>query len=207
MRFDMNPKRSPFSSLTSFIKRKTSQKYRFNLQYTNKRWDGLSGLVEMSRYSIITGYAKYFCDGGRILDLGCGEGVLQQRFSEKDYSYYLGIDFSEIAIANAKKLETDKTHFIVGDLNKLSVEGNFDVIIYNESLYYLSNQTAAVRSLFKNLNPGGIFIISTVNKRGNENESFWSKLDGILELQDKTKTINNDVRSWTIQVYKMKESK
>jgi len=189
----------------SFIKRKTSQKYRFNLQYAAKKWDGLSGLPELSRYGIITGYAKYFHKGRRVLDLGCGEGVLQQKFAATDYSYYLGVDFSEVAIENAKKNEDGKTHFIVGDLNKLTVEGNFDVIIYNESLYYVSNPKNALQSLLKNLNPGGVFIISTVNKDGNENEGFWKKFEDVIELIDNTKIINNDVRSWTVRVYKGKE--
>lgn len=201
-----SPQTSLVGKLKTFIRRKISPKYNFDIQYSNNKWDGLRELYELSRYSVITGYVRYFCNGGSIADLGCGEGVLQQRFTPSDYSNYLGIDFSDVAIVNAKKLEDNKTRFMVGDLNQLRLEGIFDAIISNESLYYLSNPVDAVRSLFQNLKPGGIFIISMVNKDGEENHPLWMKLDEHLQCIDKTITSNNGVRSWTIKVFKIRQS-
>ncbi len=198
--------RKAFGKLVSFIKRKTSQKYKFDLQYENKQWDGLKGLQELAHYSVIVGYTKHFCKNCRILDLGCGEGALLEKFSNTDYSHYLAIDFSEVAIQNVKHLETDKIQFRVGDLNSLAVGGEFDVIIYNESLYYLSNPQNAIKALFKHLRPGGIFIISMVDKHGQEREGVWKKVNEVLELQDKTKVSNRDGASWTIGVFKMREN-
>src|SRR6266487_5146131 len=51
----------------------------WNLQYFDKRWDCLSNDGEVSRYSVIMGYIQYFKPTGSILDIGCGEGILQER--------------------------------------------------------------------------------------------------------------------------------
>ncbi len=192
-------------SLIKFIKRKTSQKYRFELQYEGKKWDGLRGIAELGRYSIIVGLTKTFCPNARVLDLGCGEGVLLEKFGSADYASYLGIDFSEVAIENAQKIKNDRASFATGDLNKLDVAGQYDVIIYNESLYYLRNPKEAVRALFKNLAPGGIFIISMVDKHGKEETGLWMQMDEIMALQDRNKVTNAKGDSWTVQVYRPKE--
>jgi len=187
-----------------FLKRKISQKHKFNQQFEHKKWESLRDIADLGRYSIIVGLTKYFCPNARILDLGCGEGVLLEKFAPSDYSSYLGIDFSEVAIQNAAKLTNDKARFITGDLNKLEADGQYDVIIYNESLYYLGNPQNAVKSLFKNLAPGGVFIISMVDKHGKERENIWRELDEVLALQEKTKVTNLHGDSWTIRTYKMK---
>ncbi len=193
-----------FQKLASFVKRKTSQKYRFNLQYTNRKWDGLATLAELGRYSLIVGFARYFSANGHILDLGCGEGILQEKFSRSDYSHYTGVDFSDVAIENVNRKGRPDSTYLVGDLNKLVINGMFDVIIYNESLNYLSNPKDAVTTLFPNLTPGGVFIVSLVDKYGKEQTPLWEMLDSILEVQERNKVINLEGNSWTVQVYKMK---
>ena len=192
--------------IKSFVKRKTSQKYRFNLQYTNHKWDGLATLAELGRYSLIVGFSRYFTKGidAQILDLGCGEGILQEKFSKEDYVHYTGVDFSDVAIANVNKQERPNSTYLVGDLNKLVVNGTFDVIIYNESLNYLSDPKEAVMKLFPHLKPGGVFIVSLVDKYGKEQTGLWDMLNSILDIQESNKVINLEANSWTVQVYKIK---
>jgi 2-polyprenyl-3-methyl-5-hydroxy-6-metoxy-1,4-benzoquinol methylase len=200
----MNTQPTVINSILSKIKGKFSQRHRFNRVYETKGWDGLWGLSELARYNMITGYTRHYCKEPRILDLGCGEGVLQKYFSSVDYSRYLGIDVSDVAIEKAKSLENDKTQFQVGDVNYLKTNDNFDVIIYNESLYYLSNPKLAIRSLSNNLNPGGIFIVSMHKDGTAKREGLWADLNEVLELKDKTKVINHSETEWTVAVYGLK---
>ena len=195
-------KGSLVAQLRSFIKRKTSQQYRFDLQFTNKKWDGLRSLAELGRYSIIVGYVRYFTRDAAILDLGCGEGILQQKFAPSDYAQYVGVDFSKVAIDSAQALANGKTKFVTGDLNHLNIEGSFDVIIYNESINYLSDPPGAVKALFPHLKEGGIVIISLVDKHGNEQTWLWEKLGTVLDLVERTKVTNLEGNSWTVQVYR-----
>lgn len=201
----MNTQPRVIDRIISKIKGRFSQRHRFNQVYESKGWDGLWGLSEISRYNVITGYTRHYCKEARILDLGCGEGVLQKRLFPSDYSWYLGIDVSDVAIQNAKSLENDKTQFQVGDVNYLKTNDNFDAIIYNESLYYLSNPKQAVSSLFDNLRPGGIFIVSMHKDGTAKREGLWSELNEILEFKDKTTVINNSNTQWTIGVYGLKK--
>ena len=191
------------TKLISFVRRKTSARYKFNQQFATGKWEGLKDISDLARYSIIVGLTKYFFKTPRILDLGCGEGVLLAKFAPSDYSTYVGVDFSDVAIQNARTLKNEKAAFTVGNLDSLEVSGTFDVIIYNESLYYLRKPKAAVQALFKNLSPHGVFIISMVDKHGEERENVWVQLDEILNLLEKTK-VSNAAGSWTVRVYKLK---
>jgi 2-polyprenyl-3-methyl-5-hydroxy-6-metoxy-1,4-benzoquinol methylase len=190
--------------IASFVKRKTSQKYKFNLQYEQKKWEGMRDIADLGRYSIIVGFVRYYFKNPRILDLGCGEGILLEKFASTDYTHYTGIDFSDVAIDNARKMGCERADFAVGDLNKLSVDGTFDAIIYNESLYYLNRPQAAVSKLVKNVAAGGKFIFSMVDKRGHEREGLWNELNEILKPVDKSKVTNANGDSWTIVVYEVR---
>jgi len=194
------------SGIISFVRRKTSIRHRFNLQYAKHLWEGLRSIEDLPRYSVITGYTQFFYPAGnaRILDLGCGEGVLQERLVPVGYAYYLGVDISDVAIENVRKKETANTRFATGNLDRPAIEGLYDVAIYNESIYYLKNPVAAVRALFANIAPGGLFIISCYNRKGKEHTDLWARLSEVLDLLDSTKVINRNGDSWTIHVYKIK---
>ncbi len=199
----MEPKKKSLpEKLMSFLKRKTSQQYKFNQQFGDGTWDGLRDVAELGRYSIITGYTTFFCKQPRILDLGCGEGILQQKYAPGSYLHYTGIDFSDVAIANAQQLANQTTEFITGDLNKLNIAGSYDTIIYNESIYYLKDPKAAIQALFPHLNENGIIIFSIVDKHGKVQTDLWNEINTVLNLVDSTRVYNNQGHSWTIQVYK-----
>ncbi len=194
-----------FSQLRTFIKRKTSQQYKFDLQYARNQWDSMASLADLGRYSIIVGLVKYFCPGGRVLDLGCGEGILQEKFSPADYTHFTGVDFSRVAIDRASAKALPNTTYLVGDLNALDVPGVFDVIIYNESIYYMDDPEAAIKRLLPQLAPGGIIIISQVDKHGKEQTAMWDLLNPTLDLAARNKVTNAQGYSWTIHVYKPRQ--
>lgn len=102
-----------------------------------------------------------------VLDLTCGTG--SQVFFLAKYGYKLvGADFSpallEIARARARK-EKIYVKFIDGDMRTLQV-GVFDAVIsiFNAIGHLTKADFAkAIRNVYKNLNPGGIFIFDIFN--------------------------------------------
>ena len=48
-------------------------------QYKNGTWDYLWSIGELARFSVVAGYCRFLRPGGAILEIGCGEGVLQDR--------------------------------------------------------------------------------------------------------------------------------
>ena len=62
---------------------------------------GLKEIGELAHYSAIVGYCYYLNKSGTILDIGCGEGILQERLRSLNYSRYVGVDISAKAIRRA----------------------------------------------------------------------------------------------------------
>ena len=84
-------------------------------QYQNGMWDSLNGLGQVGRYSMIAGYLQHFKQGGILLDVGCGEGILQENLRSSSYSRYVGVDISGDAIKRASQRKDDRTSFVEAD--------------------------------------------------------------------------------------------
>lgn len=107
------------------------------------------------------------CDFHRVLDIGCGLGVLTRMLSPAAEEV-LGIDFSRNAVERAAELSAEmrNVRFKHADLRQISKlsEGLFDLIVMADTLYYLSPQTeelfAGVREQLAGLlAPGGILLL------------------------------------------------
>jgi 2-polyprenyl-3-methyl-5-hydroxy-6-metoxy-1,4-benzoquinol methylase len=166
-------------------------------QYASSHWDYLSEQDEMAHYGVITGYLKH---GASILDIGCGEGILQKRLTSSAYSRYIGIDISEEAIKRAPHTGDDKTLFIVSDGEDYMPSDNFDAIIFNEALYYFDRPLQILNKYEKYLKNGGVFIISiSVSAL---TSAIWRKIESEYHVIDETKVTNKKGRSWVCKVLK-----
>ena len=127
-------------------------------RYATGRWEYFRDITESYRYSIIRGCCEYYKPGSpTILDVGCGEGVLQERCS---YSRYVGIDMNSTAIGRAKAREDSKTEFILSSARDYTPKDVvFDVIVFNESLYYIQNPIDVLQQYRSYLASEGIVIV------------------------------------------------
>src|SRR4051794_10505900 len=136
-------------------------------QYARGRWDHVGQLPELARFSLLVGYLQHFAPGGSILDLGCGQGFLLQRLQLRDYSRYVGIDFSSAAIQKATDLQLPKAAFATADIDAYVPAAPFDAIVFTESLYYLANPVRTVDRYIRYLGKGGVLLVSmNTNFRG-----------------------------------------
>ncbi len=133
----------------------------WNEQYAAGRWDFLAGLEQLARYSVIAGYIHHLKPNAAVLDVGCGEGLLLRSYRPYGYRAYLGIDIAEQAIARLAAMADDKTHFICTDAELFAPEQKFDVIVFNESLYYFSEPLRIFARYLDYLQENGIVIVST----------------------------------------------
>jgi 2-polyprenyl-3-methyl-5-hydroxy-6-metoxy-1,4-benzoquinol methylase len=109
-------------------------------------------------------------EGGRLLDVGCGDGLSTLRFADRVDSV-LGIEFVqgfvEMARENAVRQEKAAARFEQGDVMNLAPvrdeHGRFDVAVCIRVLINLAtweNQAAGLREIAECLEPGGLLFIS-----------------------------------------------
>ena len=84
-------------------------------QYAGGEWERLRKVDELPHYSAIAGYVSHYADYGRVLDVGCGEGILQEVLGRGRYKRYLGIDLALDAIRKASRKQDDGTTFEQAD--------------------------------------------------------------------------------------------
>ena len=69
-----------------------------------------------------------------LLDVGCGVGGIIEHLPDLDY---LGIDISEEAIKQASQMHANT--FVCAEAETFCPSKKYDIILFNESLYYLKN--------------------------------------------------------------------
>ena len=92
--------------------------------------------------------------GERILDLGCGDGVLTEALVAAG-AEVIGVDAGEDMIAAAKARGLD-AH--VGDGQALAFSNEFDAVFSNAALHWMLDRAAVAAGVFRALRPGGRFV-------------------------------------------------
>jgi SAM-dependent methyltransferase len=92
--------------------------------------------------------------GERILDLGCGDGVLTEKLVEAGVSV-VGVDASDTMIEAAKARGLD-AHVIDGQ--SLGFDAEFDAVFSNAALHWMLDFEDVARGVFRALKPGGRFV-------------------------------------------------
>jgi SAM-dependent methyltransferase len=108
---------------------------------------------------------KPYYKGGKILDLGCGNGRLLKFLKKVGYTDYTGIDQSEALLKQAKKAFPYEK-FVLADMSDaLPVRGKFDAIFLIASFHHLppSVQLRALKQWRKFLKTGGMIFMTNWN--------------------------------------------
>ncbi|MGK0427899.1 MAG: 2-polyprenyl-3-methyl-5-hydroxy-6-metoxy-1,4-benzoquinol methylase, partial [Ulvibacter sp.] len=105
------------------------RKRRWNKQYRHGKWENLKSEKEAKRYYQVIDYIKEYSHlNPVILDIGCGNGVLNERMKGLDFEYFLGLDFSQVSIKQAENKKLPKAEFIAEDVVNFRPQRNFDVV-------------------------------------------------------------------------------
>jgi 2-polyprenyl-3-methyl-5-hydroxy-6-metoxy-1,4-benzoquinol methylase len=145
--------------------------------YRQHDWDYLAGIAEVPRYSVVAGYAHKLARRGRILDAGCGEGVLLE-YLDIDRFQYTGFDLSPTAIDRARR-RYEGGNLLCCSLDDFTpLQGRrYDLIIFNEVLTSLKNSIAVLNRFYSFLQPSGHVIISQFqNSDPNSNAFIFTQI-------------------------------
>jgi 2-polyprenyl-6-hydroxyphenyl methylase/3-demethylubiquinone-9 3-methyltransferase len=104
--------------------------------------------------------------GLRILDIGCGAGLLCEPFTRLG-AQVIGVDPSASNIA-AAKLHADKGHLSIDyrctTVEEMDVRERFDIVLAMEVVEHVSDIGMFLGRCAAMLKPGGLMVVSTLNR-------------------------------------------
>lgn len=176
---------------------------RWNETYAAGTWDFLSGIGEASRYAVLAGYIRNYAQQGKVLDAGCGQGVLARYLDSSLIRGYTGFDWSDKAIS--KTVNIPYANFLQSSIEDFDTEDRFDVIVFNEVLYYLDHPLQAIHRYSGMLFPHGVLLMSMFDHR-NDFEKYvlvkgiWESIKkSNIHILDETRLTNISAGlTWTV---------
>ncbi|MHB8108964.1 MAG: class I SAM-dependent methyltransferase [Syntrophorhabdaceae bacterium] len=137
--------------------------------YRDRRYrdDTCEGIAYVTRKEIILGMAPV--KPGKLLDIGCGPGILTRDLVQKGHDVY-NADLSMEMIRTARKTAGSSYNghlsFIVGDASLIPFSaGKMDVVLSIGLMCYIKNHSGVLSEIYRVLKPGGFAIIQINNIR------------------------------------------
>jgi SAM-dependent methyltransferase len=174
---------------------------KWDTEYARGKWDYLDAMpVERARNAIIGMYCQHYARKGGILDVGRGLATTVDFLNSLQRRSYLGIDISEEALRRSDK----NVSLVKADFMDFQAPGKFDLIVFNEVLYYLDVDAALLKA-FSLLRDNGKIIIS-IYKKGlwDKKMRVWQKCHRLLRSLDALSlsgNVNGRSITWRIGVF------
>ena len=172
----------------------------WDTQYAGLKWQRLRGIDELARYCVITGYCRHAHPMPALLDVGCGEGIWLENYRPNPYARYLGLDLSEEAVRVASAQQDERTDFVAADALSFKSQDRFDVVIFNECLYYFDEPTALAVQYESLLNPGGLVIVSMHETE--RSRWIWGEIERQRTLLESTNVTNAKGTAWRVACWR-----
>lgn len=125
-------------------------------------------ITDIKRLNFITdSLKKNIPDGGRVLDVGCGNGVISRHLGQFGYEV-LGIDISEKTIAVANQRNTySNVRFAAISAEELTAQGEtYDAVICSEVLEHLDQPHLLLHTIHASLKDNGLLVVTVPNGNG-----------------------------------------
>ena len=124
---------------------------------STQQWNAHDYAIDAGFVPVLGGAVARLLDpqrGERILDLGCGDGVLTEKLAALGCQV-VGVDSSPAQIAAAQARGLDAR---VVDAHHLPFEAEFDAVFSNAALHWMRQPEAVLAGVWRALEPGGRFV-------------------------------------------------
>ncbi len=183
--------KSVFDTLKTILKLDSTSPAIFDLMYRCKKdpWNYSTSDYEKKKYEE-TLEAITDRRFGRILEVGCAEGVFTDMLSIHG-DEVIAVDVSQTALERAKCRNCDNLHvkFHCSNIEKDCLEGKFDLILCSEVLCYMDTpeRVAYVRDkLIDSLEPDGCFLLVHMRLLKEDESGHPTPVTGLPRIGAKT---------------------
>ncbi len=154
-------------------------------------------------------------DSRSLIDLACGTGSSTLPFARRGYAIE-GMDLSEAMLRQARikaKQEALPVRFFQGDLRSFKTDKQYDLaLLFQDGLNYLltdSELAAALKCVYRCLNPGGLFIfdLTRPSLRGGEAEGSvcWADDENMTLIWESCYRPGEEIWEVTLTVFYREE--
>ena len=112
-------------------------------------------------YGVNLGILNYVTSGNKILDVGCGAGLMGKEIKNKK-NYVYGIDNSKVQLKIASKMLDAVKHVDIRD-DDLNLPNDFDIMVFVDILEHLEDPLSCLKKFKKYLKKDGKIIVSIPN--------------------------------------------
>lgn len=132
-------------------------------EYQDGSWEFLSDENESIRYTVLARYIAKQQRPIRLCDVGCGPGIILRHLDMNLIAKYTGLDFVQESLDRIDP-KRSQDRYICSSLEEYVPDDKWDVILFNEVLYYMDDPVKEMRKFEAALSKGGIFIVSMHKK-------------------------------------------
>ena len=129
--------------------------------------DGELFRADLARHRAAYRFAIPHCDGGRVLDLGCGSGYGAAELAEAA-RLVVGIDRISPDAASRR----DTTRYVRADIERPPLTAAaFDLVVSFQVIEHLADPTAYLAGIGRLLHPDGLALLTTPNRLTSDGEN------------------------------------
>jgi SAM-dependent methyltransferase len=100
-------------------------------------------------------------NAGKILDVGCGTGVITLDIAENTNGSVIGVDIDEEKMKEAVRLAEDQSNMTIQNANAENLpfeDETFDLVVFNIVLMHITNQQKAINEMARVTKKGGVVL-------------------------------------------------
>lgn len=120
---------------------------------------------EDARYGALVALMRRHEGEGPILDVGCGDGLLEEWYRKVSSVPIVAFDYSTAAIELAKARHLPGVEFSCGDGRTFQSAQQFSLVVLNESLYYVDDYLTLLKRLSSAMTADSLFLVSMHDTR------------------------------------------